>query len=144
MRHLKKFESVDSKKKIEQSDLDEIKSYFQDIEDEIGIKVKIQDAYFNRHRYFGSHIVGEKINVTISIGEFISKKMRISRHAQSGLMISMLNNFDKELIDTYENLSNFYKLLSLSLKQVSNNPEYLIENQIDFLSDPLIINIVLR
>lgn len=132
MKHLKKFESVDSKKKFEQSDLDEIKSYFQDIQDEIGIKVKI------------SHSIGEKINVRISIGEFISKKMRLSRDAQSGLMISMLDNFDKELIDTYENLSNFYKLLSLSLKQVSNNPEYLIKNNINFLSDPIIINIVLK
>jgi hypothetical protein len=136
MKYLRKFESVDSKKKFEQSDLDEIKSYFQDIEDEIGIKVKISHSI--------KPIVGEKINVTISIGEFLNKKMRISRHAQSGLMISMLDNFDKELIDTYENLSNFYKLLSLSLKQVSNNPEYLIKNQVNFLSDPIIINIVLR
>ena len=136
MKYLRKFESVDSKKKIEQSDLDEIKSYFQDIEDEIGIKVKISHSI--------NPIVGEKINVRISIDEFISKKKRLSRDAQSGLMISMLDNFDKELIDTYENLSNFYKLLSLSLKQVSNNPEYLIKNQVNFLSDPIIINIVLR
>lgn len=151
MRHLKKFNSG---RFFDESDFKEIKSYFQDIQDEMGISVRVQpDVTWQTElntSLFGKSSV-DTIDVIIFVDVFIREKMKLGRNPQTGLILSMVNNFDEELIDLYEILSNFYKLLSISLKQVSNNPDYtIINNHAEyFIGDithgkPIIIRIQLR
>lgn len=155
MKHLKKFES-NSGRFFDESDIKEIKSYFQDIQDEIGISVRVQpttDITWQTQintSLFGKSSV-DTIDVVIFVDAFIRKKMKLGRNPQTGFILSMVNNFDEELIDLYEILSNFYKLLSISLKQVSNNPDYtIINNHAEyFIGDitngkPIIIKILRR
>lgn len=111
MKHLKKFESSG---RIVQSNLEQIKSYFQDIEDEFDIKIK-----FDISPFMGNN----SCRMSIPIDNFVRGSLSLKRNI-TGVVYS--DNFGEKLKDTFSQMSKFYEMLEISTNQLLNDSDFTI------------------
>lgn len=116
MKYLRKFESNG---RFVQSNLEQIKSYFQDIGDEFDIKIKFEVRSSNH------------VKMVLPIDNFVRRNLNVFRDSNDGRIYS--NNFDKKLLDTFSQLSKFYELLCVSINQLLNDSDFEIISEYPLL-----------
>ena len=126
MRHLKKFESNG---RFVQSNLEQIKSYFQDIEDEFDIKIKFEVRSSNH------------VKMVLPIDNFVRRNLNVFRDSNDGCIYS--NNFDNKLLDTFSQLSKFYELLCVSINQLLNDSNFEVMSKYPIMQDSNIGDIII-
>lgn len=112
MRHLKKFESSG---RIVQSNLEQIKSYFQDIEDEFGIKIRFE---LGPRKAINNFYSLSYVRMFIPIDDIVRGTL--------SLKSIYSENFGEKLKDTFNQMSNFYEMLEISTNQLLNDSDFTI------------------
>jgi hypothetical protein len=128
MRHLKKFES---KNQFEKSDIDQLKSYFQDIEDEFGFGMEFDNF-------------GTLINIRFDLTSSFFKNLKLYRDQRTGKTVSLSERYEEELCESFSNLSKFFELLEKSVRQLSNDTDFIISREHPNPNGVLIIRVGLR
>lgn len=126
MKHLKKFESNG---RFVQSNLEQIKSYFQDIEDEFDIKIKFEVGSSNN------------VKMILPISNFIKSNLNFVRDSIDGRIYS--TNFGNKLLDTFSQLSKFYELLCVSINQLLNDSDFEVMSKYPIMQDSNIGDIII-
>lgn len=117
MRHLKKFESSG---RIVQSNLEQIKSYFQDIEDEFGIKIRFE---LGPRKAINNFEIEYYARMFIPIDDFFRGTLSLKRDIDGSIYSE---NFGEKLKDTFNQISKFYEMLSISTNQLLNDSDFTI------------------
>ena len=128
MKHLKKFES---KNQFEESDIDQLKSYFQDIEDEFGFGMEFDNF-------------GTLINIRFDLTSSFFKNLKLYRDQRTGKTVSLSERYEEELCESFSNLSKFFELLEKSVRQLSNDTDFIISREHPNPNGVLIIRVGLR
>jgi len=128
MRHLKKFES---KNQFEKSDINQLKSYFQDIEDEFGFGMEFDNF-------------GTLINIRFDLTSSFFKNLKLYRDQRTGKTVSLSERYEEELCESFSNLSKFFELLEKSVRQLSNDTDFIISREHPNPNGVLIIRVGLR
>jgi len=128
MRHLKKFES---KNQFEESDIDQLKSYFQDIEDEFGFGMEFDNF-------------GTLINIRFDLTSSFFKNLKLYRDQRTGEIGSLSERYEEELCESFSNLSKFFELLEKSVRQLSNDTDFIISREHPNPNGVIIIRVGLR
>jgi len=131
MKHLKKFESVDSKNQFEKSDINQLKSYFQDIEDEFGFGMEFDNF-------------GTLINIRFDLTSSFFKNLKLYRDQRTGEIGSLSERYEEELCESFSNLSKFFELLEKSVRQLSNDTDFIISREHPNPNGVIIIRVGLR
>ena len=128
MRHLKKFES---KNQFEKSDINQLKSYFQDIEDEFGFGMEFDNF-------------GTLINIRFDLTSSFFKNLKLYRDQRTGEIGSLSERYEEELCESFSNLSKFFELLEKSVRQLSNDTDFIISREHPNPNGVIIIRVGLR
>jgi hypothetical protein len=128
MRHLKKFES---KNQFEKSDINQLKSYFQDIEDEFGFGMEFDNF-------------GTLINIRFDLTSSFFKNLKLYRDQRTGKTVSLSERYEEELCESFSNLSKFFELLEKSVRQLSNDTDFIISREHPNPNGVIIIRVGLR
>jgi hypothetical protein len=128
MRHLKKFES---KNQFEKSDINQLKSYFQDIEDEFGFGMEFDNF-------------GTLINIRFDLTSSFFKNLKLYRDQRTDKTVSLSERYEEELCESFSNLSKFFELLEKSVRQLSNDTDFIISREHPNPNGVIIIRVGLR
>jgi hypothetical protein len=106
MKHLKKFES---KNQFEESDINQLKSYFQDIEDEFGFGMEFDN--------FGTliNIRFDALRDERKLTSSFFKNLKLYRDQRTGKTVSLSERYEEELCESFSNLSKFFEFLEKSV-----------------------------
>jgi len=132
MRHLKKFES---KNQFEESDINQLKSYFQDIEDEFGFGMEFTNL---------RSVHGDQCLIRFDSTSSFFKNLKLYRNPQTGEIVSLSERYEEELCETFSNLSKFFELLEKSVRQLSNDTDFIISREHPNPNGVIIIRVKLR
>ena len=132
MRHLKKFES---RNQFEKSDINQLKSYFQDIEDEFGFGMEFDN--------FGTSI-NIRAPFRFDLTSSFFKNLKLYRDQRTGKTVSLSERYEEELCESFSNLSKFFELLEKSVRQLSNDTDFIISREHPNSNGVIIIRVGLR